>query len=547
MTDVLKALGATILLVAGCSGGPPVRSDLWRDQPYDPGSLDLPSAAASECPDRSRSRTATGFRLALPGEIDPAAAPLPRTEAERHVFHNLYETLVRIDCEGRLRVGLAATWQAYDGGRVWTFTLRDDARFWDGTPLGAIDVIASWRRAQDLCERRGEPSPFLLFDPRGPGLAPAGARELVIRLDVASDELPLALVHPALAVVGGPGGRGWLLGSGPCRPDSTTGGGALVLVPTPGHPDAPPWRRVEVLTDGGRDPREYLDIGADALVTREREVVAYYAGRRATRVEPLPWDRWYYLVAPAGPDADRLRWTAGWDRLELAREVVAQDAAPADFFPWEPAEGSCPAIPPPVAALGAPALPDADVRASRDADLVLWPGDDADAGRLAERLAAIAARPIGADPNVVSRGPLARPFPPGPGVAAEALAVPERDLTAHLQAARAGAVILPWPRRLPTPCGELARLLSLAEWLREAGLEPGPDTGKIPPGATAARPLDAAEPVRTLAIARRLERDRTVQPLIRTRAHLIHAPDLAGFGASFDGALELWSAGWQSR
>src|SRR2546426_7197211 len=40
--------------------------------------------------------------------------------------------------------GLAATWEQAPGDR-WAFTLRDNARFWDGAPVTARDVLASWR------------------------------------------------------------------------------------------------------------------------------------------------------------------------------------------------------------------------------------------------------------------------------------------------------------------------------------------------------------------------------------------------------------------
>src|SRR6266702_1834323 len=87
--------------------------------------------------------------LAAPGAIDPAHAPSPVTPGERVLFRQLYETLLRSDCEGRLHPALAATWSSADGGRTWTLTIADSARFWDGVPVGARDVIASWGAAID--------------------------------------------------------------------------------------------------------------------------------------------------------------------------------------------------------------------------------------------------------------------------------------------------------------------------------------------------------------------------------------------------------------
>jgi ABC-type transport system substrate-binding protein len=49
--------------------------------------------------------------IALTGPIDPAHAPVPRDDAERVVFAHLYETLIRVDCAGRVLPGLAGSWE----------------------------------------------------------------------------------------------------------------------------------------------------------------------------------------------------------------------------------------------------------------------------------------------------------------------------------------------------------------------------------------------------------------------------------------------------
>ena len=45
-----------------------------------------------------------------------------------------------------LRPGLAASWRLDANGRTWIVTLRENARFSDGTPVTAADVRASWTR-----------------------------------------------------------------------------------------------------------------------------------------------------------------------------------------------------------------------------------------------------------------------------------------------------------------------------------------------------------------------------------------------------------------
>src|SRR5262245_61673298 len=81
--------------------------------------------------------------VALTDRIDPANAPRPSNESERLLFRQLYETLVRADCMGELRPGLAASWRLDADGRTWIVTLRENARFADGTSVTADQVRAS--------------------------------------------------------------------------------------------------------------------------------------------------------------------------------------------------------------------------------------------------------------------------------------------------------------------------------------------------------------------------------------------------------------------
>ncbi|MFT2603640.1 ABC transporter substrate-binding protein, partial [Escherichia coli] len=68
-----------------------------------------------------------------PASLDPAkAVGLP----EIQVIRDLFEGLVNQDAKGNLVPGVATRWQSNDN-RVWTFTLRDNARWSDGTPVTA--------------------------------------------------------------------------------------------------------------------------------------------------------------------------------------------------------------------------------------------------------------------------------------------------------------------------------------------------------------------------------------------------------------------------
>lgn len=80
----------------------------------------------------------------LPQTLDPAfAAAPPDTDLVRAIFEGLTDydprTLAPIP-------GVATRWEQTNGGRVWTFYLRDDARWSNGDSVTAQDFVRSWRR-----------------------------------------------------------------------------------------------------------------------------------------------------------------------------------------------------------------------------------------------------------------------------------------------------------------------------------------------------------------------------------------------------------------
>jgi oligopeptide transport system substrate-binding protein len=87
----------------------------------------------------------------LPKVFDPArAAAPPDTDAVRALFEGLtdYEP-------GSLRPvpAVASRWESAEGGRRWTFHLREGARWTNGDPVTAQDFVRSWQRTLRLGER----------------------------------------------------------------------------------------------------------------------------------------------------------------------------------------------------------------------------------------------------------------------------------------------------------------------------------------------------------------------------------------------------------
>src|SRR5882757_11441421 len=57
--------------------------------------------------------------------------------ARARVTPLLFDTLVRVDAEGRGHPQLAVAWQADRSYKRWQFWLRPRVKFWDGAPLAA--------------------------------------------------------------------------------------------------------------------------------------------------------------------------------------------------------------------------------------------------------------------------------------------------------------------------------------------------------------------------------------------------------------------------
>jgi oligopeptide transport system substrate-binding protein len=114
---------------------------------YDASQGDIDALAASlhaETPSlygipRQQALVFSGGESSNPREYDPATT---HGSGDKMVF----SSLVSFDPQMNLTPDLAATWEIQDGV-IYTFELRADARFHNGRPVTAQDVIYSWERA----------------------------------------------------------------------------------------------------------------------------------------------------------------------------------------------------------------------------------------------------------------------------------------------------------------------------------------------------------------------------------------------------------------
>src|SRR6267143_2917807 len=223
----------------------------------------------------ARSPTIT---IGLSDAVDPRHAPVPRNDAERIVFRHLYETPVRIDCEGHVLPELAAKWTKDDGGRRWTFRLRDGAQFWDGAPVTAQDVV---------------------FGRGGVGytLGALETRVFTVTFAKEKDDVPPLLADPGLAVTKPAPDSSWPIGTGAYWATSATTTPQEIRA----HTSRGDTLVFKLAATGGGDARDLLDAGVDLLVTRDRALRDYAATLKDLTVVALPWDRTYvYVTAEAG-------------------------------------------------------------------------------------------------------------------------------------------------------------------------------------------------------------------------------------------------------
>ncbi len=68
------------------------------------------------------------------------------TVAEGHILADLYEGLLVYDAKAKVTPGVAASWTQSDDGLVYTFKLRDDAKWSNGDPVTAQDFLYSFQR-----------------------------------------------------------------------------------------------------------------------------------------------------------------------------------------------------------------------------------------------------------------------------------------------------------------------------------------------------------------------------------------------------------------
>lgn len=179
-------------------------------------------------PLESRAADPTSVTIAAPWEItsvDPAVSGFAFQRMQ------VMETLVDADVEGRLRPGLATEWAMSDDGLTWTFKLRKDVSFHDGTALTSKAAAAALTRAAA--------QPGILKKAPIAGIE-AGDGGVVVKLTAPFAALPSLLAHsttliPAPAAFDADGAAIAAIGTGPFRVESLSPPQSMDLVRFDGY------------------------------------------------------------------------------------------------------------------------------------------------------------------------------------------------------------------------------------------------------------------------------------------------------------------------
>jgi peptide/nickel transport system substrate-binding protein len=87
-----------------------------------------------------------------PDNLDPAVTPFAVSHT---VMMNIYDTLVWQGTDGKFYPGLAQKWDISPDGTTFTFNLRSDVKFHDGTPFNADAVKFTFDHIVDPASHSG--------------------------------------------------------------------------------------------------------------------------------------------------------------------------------------------------------------------------------------------------------------------------------------------------------------------------------------------------------------------------------------------------------
>ncbi len=440
LPSIVGALSAIVLAAAlGC--GPKTYI----------GSSQAGGAATDPCSVLSyKAANADTITVALFEPIDPLHAPYPTNDSERLVFGVLYEPLLRDDCFTGQGVYPGLVEFKMQGRGHATLTLRDHARFADGSAVTSSDVATSLRRS--IAEDTSIDS-LVVLDPR------------TVEIYLSHQQTQWVFLTSAHFALTKLSQSAWPVGTSPYAVTEHRAG-CLITEPM-FRIEGPVIRFLEL---AGTDPRDILEghheESIDFMIVGDPAVVEYATARADLKTEQLASTTAYVLIstrrvellgggvalpmltdslcASLASDAVRTADARGLgDVRKVARDCWWEDAwrckVPGSVSPTTPS--------------------------SREREVVYNESDPA-ARDLAERLAALSTRDS-REAAAIADAVVGSDQSPAP---LTARALSPRHYAAALTRGTSLAYVVALPFRTSNPCHAVEQLLSAAPWLGAKGV-----------------------------------------------------------------------------
>ena len=158
---------------------------------------------------------------------------------EANIERDLFEGLITESADGKPQAGVAEKWEISSDGKTYTFHLRTDAKWSDGTALTADDFVYAWRRA--LAPETASDYAFMLWpivgaeafskgtnqDPASIGIKATDPHTLEVKLNAPTPYFLTLLMHhmtyPVPQKVVEKAGKDWT------KPENIVSNGAYTL------------------------------------------------------------------------------------------------------------------------------------------------------------------------------------------------------------------------------------------------------------------------------------------------------------------------------
>lgn len=162
-----------------------------------------------------------------PPGLDPTAGAA--SAIAEITLYNIFETLTKVNADGRTTPLLATGWQVSPDLKTWTFKLRSDAAFSNGEPFNAAAVKFSFERAADKTSTNKDKATFANIE----RIDTPDAQTVVLNLKNGDPDLLFKLGQATAAVVepkSAAGNATQPVGTGPYKLEAWAKGASVTLV-----------------------------------------------------------------------------------------------------------------------------------------------------------------------------------------------------------------------------------------------------------------------------------------------------------------------------